>query len=426
MAFFSAGDSGTPSLFVQACVSFWYDWFVLRLAFFASLREAGVVKIFRWAVVQSMDFSDFLKTLHSLQREGVRIGFPDTFAPVALADAHQLSAAVDDAIFAFQKLRGGHTIVNANDNSYRETVSMRVKQLAKGDSRQNGVVESQVSEQMAKLRALLVREQGKLGYWGGNNFFSIEIPLSDLNSLREFRPDTEGLSWNEQYELKLARASWASLRSEAFRNCNQAAMVAERFDSSSVPTVYIPSVGICVHPWIFADRGFQVIASDISSAAIQTVSQPHNFPRIYSRQSYDRWDISAICTWGYDTEGFHPEYFSGMPDLGSTDQYASLANRISFSCCDWADVPVPDGSVDLIFAVNALPRTSNDDLERVLADWIRALRSGGCIFIAQHHPDHGVDLDSFFQGCGLIPCSIRKGRFPSTGSGGYQLYFSSG
>ena len=376
--------------------------------------------------MQSVDFSDFLKTLHSIQQKGVRIGFPDTFAPVALADAYQLSAALDDSIVAFRKLRGGHTIVDANDNSYRNAVVMRVKQLAKGDSRQNGVVESEVSEQMGKLRDLLEREQGKLHYWGGNNYFDIEVPLSDLGSLREFRPDTDGMSWNEQYELKLARASWDSLRSEVFRNCHQAAMVAEHFNLSSTPTVYIPSVGICVHPWIFADRGFQVIASDIASTAIQAVSLPHNFPRMYSRQSYDRWDISETCNWGYDTEGFHPVHFSGMPDLGAAEQYASLAKRISFSCSDWAEVPIPDDGVDLIFAVNALPRTLKGDVKRVLAEWIRVLRPGGCIFIAQHHPDHGVNLGAFFHDHGLIPCDIRNGRFPPTGSGGYQLYFSSG
>jgi SAM-dependent methyltransferase len=373
----------------------------------------------------TVDFAEILSSLQSLKSDGVRVGFPDTSAPISLSDRSGFVCAVDAMVCAFRELRGGLTIVDAKDNSYRKAVVMRVKQLARGDSSRKGVVEPKISEKLAELQSVLDCDDGELHYWGGNNYFDIEVPLADLSFMREFSPDTDGLSWDERYELKLAKESSESLRDEAFRNCDNATMIAEHFDPSNA-TVFVPSVGICAHPWLFADRGFQVIACDISSTAMNALSQPHNFPLIYSLRSYDRWDISEACSWGYDPAGFHPEYFAGMPDLGSPEEFASLSRRIRFACGDWTSVPVPDDSVDLIFAANALPRTSDDEVKLVTDEWTRALRPDGCIFIAQHHPGHTIDLASRFQDQGLLPCDVRNGDLPPSGRGGYQLYYSSG
>lgn len=43
----------------------------------------------------------------------------------------------------------------------------------------------------------------------------------------------------------------------------------------SLTKVLVPSVGLCVHPWLFADCGMHVIATDIAATALASIQGQH-------------------------------------------------------------------------------------------------------------------------------------------------------
>lgn len=115
-----------------------------------------------------------------------------------------------------------------------------------------------------------------------------------------------------------------------------------------------------------------------------------------------------------------------MPDLQNEDVRDSLKQRITFSVADWADLPVENGSVDAIFATNALPRESEDERFRVLREWGRVIRPGGIVFIAQHN-FFASDVESVLRDAGWVETPIIGGkRTELCGRTGFQVYYSSG
>jgi SAM-dependent methyltransferase len=58
---------------------------------------------------------------------------------------------------------------------------------------------------------------------------------------------------------------------------------------------------------------------------------------------------------------------------------------VQFGVADMADLPLEDGTVDLV--TNALALTHVADLQPVFAEWARVLRPGGSAIISDVHPD---------------------------------------
>jgi hypothetical protein len=110
--------------------------------------------------------------------------------------------------------------------------------------------------------------------------------------MREEFPETKDLPWDERYRFLLARATWALLRGKVFRFSKFADSIAARCVEYQLLRVLIPSVGICVHPWLFADRGLSVVATDAAGSALAALSEPARWPRLFSRAAFERWDIS--------------------------------------------------------------------------------------------------------------------------------------
>lgn len=241
--------------------------------------------------------------------------------------------------------------------------------------------------------------------------------------MRESYPEIERLPWDERYRYGLERTTWECLREKVFRFSAFAESFANHCFHLGVSHVLIPSVGLCVHPWLFAAKGLTVTATDAATTALNALSEPDQWPRMYSRDAFERWDIAESSS--YASQGT-PASFVQLPDLMNPAVRESLRNRLVFSPGDWADLPLRDASVDAVFATNALPRISSIERSRVLREWIRVVRPGGSVFIAQHNFCER-DVETVLQEAGWVATNVLSGkRPPQSGSIGVQIVYSFG
>lgn len=345
------------------------------------------------------------------------MGFPDDPTSVNIRDPEQFCICLESAFEAFRRLRDGPTLLSAEINSYHRSVWIRfVQGLPRHGS--DGQMEPELKSSFGALNAEAKRNGGNLTYRGGNNYVDVSLPYS--GPIRENFPEVEKLAWDDRYRHWLERASWPSLRSQVFRYANLAEPIAEYCFRFQKPSVLIPSVGICVHPWLFAHRGLSVIATDSADTALGAVSKPAEWPRLYSIAAYDRWGISQCASYASLA---NPEHFAEMPELQNQSVSQELESRITFVRADWAELPLEEKSVDAIFATNALPRESADERTAVLKEWVRLVRPGGIAFIVQHNFFES-DIEIQLRQHGWVEVKLLKGEQPN--GTGFQTYYSSG
>ncbi len=309
-------------------------------------------------------------------------------------------ACLDNALRAFRDLRSGADyLVSAEVNACHRAVWVRFVQRGPCQDR-NGQVEPALEQAFEALRAALVKSAGALHYWGGNNYFDLSLPFR--GSVRDAFREVDDLPWDLRYRSMLERGTWESLRRMVFRFSNLAESFAARCVELGMARVLIPSVGLCVHPWLFADHGLSVIATEAAESALAAVAEPERWPRLYSWAAFERWDIAQSAS--YATQG-HPDRFDRMPRLEDRGARESLRQRITFAHADWEELPLRGGSVDAIFATNALPRESSAEQIRVLKEWDRVVRPGGLVFIAQHN-FFSSDVGPVLRGAGWIEANI--------------------
>jgi hypothetical protein len=368
-----------------------------------------------------IDVKDLLGAVQTLRSPGTRIGLPDDPTSVDIPDPRRLSGCLDDALRAFRGLRGGGGyLVSAAVNEYHRAVWVRFVQRGPCQDR-GGQVESALASAFRALRALVRKSRGDLHYWGGNNYFDVSLPFR--GPMREAFPEVNHLPWAERYRHLLDRATWGSLRGMVFRFSELAEAFAARCITPGLSRVLIPSVGLCVHPWLLADRGLTVVATDAAGTALDALSEPDRWPRLYSRAAFERWDIAESAT--YATQG-NPDHFERMPDLEDGGVREALRQRITFAPCDWADLPVGRGGVEAIFATNALPRDSAAERLGVLREWVRVVKPGGLVLIAQHN-FFDSDVGLVLRDAGWVEADILGGEVPSPpGATGLQIRYSSG
>jgi SAM-dependent methyltransferase len=368
-----------------------------------------------------IDIRDLLISVAALQSPGARLGWPDDPTVVEIADPPCFSACLDDALRAFRDLRGGADyLMDADLNSYHRSVWVRFvcgKGLGIGD----GQMESPLRPTFEAAQAVAAANGGKLRYWGGNNYFDLSLPFG--GPVREAIPQLDHLPWDERYRQLLERAPWNRLRAMVFRFSRLADSFAARCSEFRATRVLIPSVGLSVNPWLFAERGLSVVATDAAGAALAALAEPTRWPRLFSRAAFERWDIAEAAS--YASQG-NPDHFTRMPDLENQHVRDSLRSRIRFALADWADLPCERGSVDAIFATNALPRESAGERAAVLREWGRVVRPGGMVFIAQHN-FFDPDLKRVVQDIGWVEANL-LGREHSAQPDmtGYQVFLSSG
>lgn len=368
-----------------------------------------------------IDIKDLLGPVQALRSPGARIGFPDDPTPVDIADPQRVSTCLDNALCAFRDLRGGADyLVNAEVNTYHRAVWIRFVQGGPCQDH-NGQVEPALEPSFQALRAAVGKSRGELHYWGGNNYFDVSIPFR--GPMREEFPEVRHLTWDEQYRYLLERATWRSLRGMVFRFSKLAVSFAEQCVECRLSQVLIPSVGLCVHPWLFADHGVSVVATDAAEAALAALAEPNRWPRLYSRAACQRWDIAESAS--FATQG-NPDRFERMPDLEDQGVRDALRQRITFAVRDWADLHLRDASVDAIFATNALPRESSAEQRRVLREWIRVVRPGGLVFIAQHN-FFDSDIEPVLRSAGWAETNVFGGERPAQPDAtGFHILYSSG
>jgi SAM-dependent methyltransferase len=368
-----------------------------------------------------IDIKDLLGSVRAIRTSGARIGFPDDPTPVEIADPSRLSASLDDALRSFRDLRGGADyLVSAEVNTYHRAVWIRFVQRGPSQDR-NGEVEPVLERSFRVLRAAVGKSRGELHYWGGNNYFDVSLPFR--GPVRESFPEIKHLPGDDRYRYQLDRATWESLRGMVFRFSNLAESFAARCVALGLSRVLIPSVGLCVHPWLFANHGLSAVATDAAASSLAALSEPERWPRLYSRAAFERWDIAESAS--FATQG-NPDHFERMPDLEDQRVRESLRQRISFAVNDWADLHLRAGGVDAIFATNALPRESSVEQLQVLKEWVRVVRPGGLVFIAQHN-FFDADVEPVLRDAGWVNTNVLGGERPNQpGATGFQIHYSSG
>jgi hypothetical protein len=368
-----------------------------------------------------IDVKDLLGSVRAIRSPSVRLGLQDDPIPVSIVDPQRFSTCLDHALGAFRSLRGGDDcIVSASVNTYHRAVWIRFVQRGPCHDRK-GQVEPELEPAIQALRAAAEESRGELNYWGGNNYFDVSFPFH--GPIREDFPEVKHLPWDERYRYLLERASWESLRSMVFRFSHLAESFAAQCVAFGLSRILIPSVGLCVHPWLFADHGLSVVATDVAASALSPLSEPDRWPRLYSRAAYEQWDIAESAS--YATQG-NPDHFERMPDLEDRGVRELLRKRITFAVSDWANLPLEGGSVDAIFATNALPRESSADQLRVLREWVRVVRPGGLAFIAQHN-FYDSEVEPVLRGSGWVEANVLGGERPAqVGATGFQIQYSSG
>jgi SAM-dependent methyltransferase len=365
--------------------------------------------------------NDLLGGVEAIQRPGTRIGCPDEPTSVSIRDPQRFARALNEALVAFDQLRSDSPyLVDAHVNTYHSTVGIRFVKPGP-DIERSGQIEPSLEVSFRSLRSVVKQNGGDLHYWGGTNFLDVSLPFH--GPMREAFPDVEHLPWDERYRCLLERATWESLRRMVFRFSNLAESFAARCVELRASRVLVPSVGICVHPWIFADRGLGVVATDAAASAISAVADPGRWPRLYSRAACERWDIGQAAS--YASQG-NPARFASMPELADHAVRESLGQRIKFVLADWADIPLERSGVDAVFATNALPRNSAAERVAVLKEWIRVVRPGGIAFIAQHNflerDVESVLLDAGWRQANILGAE----RMADNETTRFQVYYSSG
>jgi hypothetical protein len=353
---------------------------------------------------------------------------PDETLLVSIKDAPALSLALCQLARALSTERpAARTFVCANFHSTRPTLPVWVK-IVHGPYEEGDQGGEKIKRAVEALGRSVTSSKGKLV--GGGCFVTLcfDGRPAEGRGGRELFPAVEKLDWEARYEKLLERAAFESLRDTAFRFSLWAERVLHFAKAHDRRTVLCPSVGLNVDPWIFAAGGLRCIAFDRSARAIRALARPDRLADVYSRESIRRWDIVETTTY---SGGVNPDRFGDLlPDLGSADVIAELARRAAFMRSDWASVPLPSRSVDVVFACNALPREEDDNgvRARVLAEWRRVLRPDGFIFVRMHN-SYGIcqEIRDTFTGLGWSEVDVRQPEpaWPN-GSGVFQVFGSSG
>jgi hypothetical protein len=208
-----------------------------------------------------IDVRDLLYAVPAIRAPSTRVGLPDGPTLVEVTSPDRFAASLDAAMRAFRELRPGtQTLVSADVNAYPKEVWVRVLENGRSDMDRNGQVEKSLARSLASLRAVAERNRGGAHYRAGNNYLDVWLPYP--NPDREDFLDVTHLPWDERYRILLERESWELLRNRVFRFSKLAVTLADRCLACGMTTVIVPSVGICVDPWLFASRGLTVTATD--------------------------------------------------------------------------------------------------------------------------------------------------------------------
>jgi hypothetical protein len=351
-------------------------------------------------------------------RVPAKVGWPDDDVDLRVADPAELRAAFAECLTKFREYwPNTTTVIDIAVNTYHWKLDVRVKQLAVEPERQSTSSFPEALQTAFTALDRAVGADGKTYCWSTCVYFGMMLPIEVPAGAREDFPKLDTADWDELYRRELERASWRHLRAKAFRFCNHAVELARALHGRAA-TIAVPSVGLCAHPWIFAEAGLRAIATDISATALAIVAQPERWPRIYGSAAQLRWHIDQTCLHAGVVQ---PGAFPRMAAIERADVAAELRSRIAFARADWTALPIDAHAVDAMFATNALPR-DNEALARVAVEWQRVLKLTGHLFLAMHGAG-GLDIAATFERLGWTATDAVDAE-PTKLT--YQPYFSSG
>jgi SAM-dependent methyltransferase len=317
-------------------------------------------------------------------KRGLEVGWPDDEVDVAVLDPQRLRDAMQTVLAEFQKVwAGARLVVDVDVSIAHGRLDVRVTRVtpcsdplpvAELEKRAAGPRHA-LDRVLPSLRKEAVSSGGSAERGCDGSYFDLHLQVRAVGTLigrREHFPSLVQSSWEDHYRQKLERTSWSQLRDAAYRFSSLAIRIADWAVRANAKRVLVPSNGLCVDPWLFADRGLTVIATDISSTALETVRHPERLPQMYGREAKARWEIGESAMYG----GSHPASFEGMPNLADPDVVAALGARLEWIEADWTAVPIEDESIDVVFATNALPRNEIEERRRVVREWARVVRPG--------------------------------------------------
>lgn len=355
------------------------------------------------------------------------VGWPDEPAYLRIRTPSRLANAFARVLADFKAhWRAREYIADLSLNTSRNSLDVRVARCSDGapetETRKAQADHREAVERFLRpLERLARRSRGETYSGCAGTYFGLLLPLLVAPSREDF-PTLPDDSWDAHHREGLARKSWEFLRHEAYRFSNLATAIAAWSHAHGKRSVLVPSVGICVHPWLFANAGLDVTATDVSATAIAAVSAPEVRPLLYGLAAKKRWRISEIATYG----GVEHSGFDSMPRLESKSVREVLRDNVRFLEADWTELPLADSSIDVIFSTNALPR--NDDptkRQAVFGEWSRVLRPGGHVFIAMHN-GFWPDIGEHFKSLGWRRLDALTGESPTDGQSSWQEHYSSG
>lgn len=351
------------------------------------------------------------------------VGWPDDEVVVDVTDPDALGRGLTAGIDALRSFWTGVPLfADVDVYTPARRLDVRIVRVQPPDADERAEAGRAVLEPALALLAETARASGGDAVHGWSaGFFHLWLPVRSSGpeiAERESFPALAGSTIDARHAEALARTSWTGLRAAAYRFCDLATATLEATRGRAT-RVLVPSVGICVHPWLFADRGMSVVATDVSPAALEALRYPERRPRLYGGAAKKRWGISRRSLHG----GAAPEHFRGMPELERPEVLDALRPRVTLLEADWAALPLADASVDLIFATNALPRGEPALLARVVTEWARVVRPDGVVLSAMHRA--GESVREVLEARGFRAIDLLGGE--PIGSGGvFQEWHTSG
>lgn len=372
-----------------------------------------------------VEIGSFLGSIEPINGPGCRLSSPDDPTFVSISNPTRLSACLTNALIAFRESRQATGFVTyAGINDYHKQVLIRfvvqgARRLRRLDPK--GLIETSLRPVFRLLGAAMESERGEFSYWGSDNHFNLSFPYR--GPMRESFPDVDHLPWDNRYQALLNRASWESLRRMVYRYSSLASSIAAECKRIGLTTVLLPSVGLTIHPWLFANSGLNVIATDIAATPLSVLASIAPWHRLFSTSAFERWDLSQCSS--YATQG-NLDHFEGMPVLENKSVRAALQRRISLVVADWAALPLRDYSIDAIFAANSLPRGSPEEQTNAILEWTRIVKPGGLVFVVQHNFSNSI-VDSLLHGAGWRSADVLAGERPTQSDvTTFQTYYASG
>ncbi|MHC5080577.1 MAG: hypothetical protein ACYTHN_16325 [Planctomycetota bacterium] len=364
-----------------------------QVIFYSIVAAFVLFMLLGWILRERVELGKLMKDAVA-DLPGVRAAWPEEPQWIALRKREELTEVFRDVVRRFQSVDTvSEVLVSAGIHGVLEhplSVSIRGVEPSKKDpglEPDSRDLSPGVSVALKTLGRIVRAEGGEYSHSGGLTC-SIHFHRARLSAKpTRFVLLPKPKDWEERYRLQLDLLCWSMLRSGVFRFAHEAERVADWASVRRLKSVFCPAVGLCIDPWLFAHLGFHVWACDTAPIAIEVLSRPDLHPQIYGSEAREQWDVDKASSYA---GGVNPDAFETMLFLEEKEFVEERGERITFNTEDRRGDFIDVGSIDVIFACNALPREEVSEATRpalvaLLESWVRCLNPEGLLFIHVHN-----------------------------------------